>query len=491
MYRLSSLLLGIMCCCASGPSADSQVLRPGSDSLRHAAMLCEYGAICYAGAALGAPPGTGLAELNITNTGTPPCINNAPITSATDYHQLCLGANALGGGLVSYNAYGGVTRLPLHFNINEKTYPFPATVLSPLSSTLRITPPADSLSQGFVVSQSASGSGAGPQIFNWINVTSDNSASGEALFHEALLIQHNFGGSSMIGGVNALEVHANLTSPTSSRNHNNNYVGVFGRASAKSGDGGIGTAQTSAKGAVFGAGFLGTAFNGATNLLNLVGAELDVEAQAGSSGWLKEGLSLVSGATPTGDTVAFTHNPALTVASEGSPNIGWDTAISVNDFHSGTRASPLWKTGCVLCAQSETVAPGEWTVGTGIDLSLFNVTGYLLKGYNNVAITGAGGFHGSGSGDGFPPSVSTGWAITDNYLHGPREVVLWNTDTKAAKTLSVRQQTGSATSVEVLSSAGGNLDITGAYSVNGTVGVSCSGLPSALFATKNGIVTHC
>jgi hypothetical protein len=463
MYRLSSFLLGIICCGACAPLADAQLQRPDA----------------------------GLAELSITNTGTPACINDAPITSVTGYHQLCLGANALGGGLISYNAYGGAPQLPLHFNINGTTYPFPATVLSRLSSSLLITPPADSLSRGFVVTQSGSGSGAGPQIFNWINITSDNTASGEALFHEALLVQHNFGGASMIGGVNALEVHANLTSPTSSRNHNNNYVGVFARASAHSGDGGIGTARASAKGAVFGAGFMGTALNGATNLLNLVGAELDVEAQAGSSGWLKEGLSLVSGATPTGDTVAFTHNPALTIASEGIPNIGWDTAISLNDFHSGTHVSPLWRTGCVLCVQSETAAPGEWALGTGIDLSLFNITGNLLKGYNNVAITGAGGFHGGGNGEGFPSNASTGWAITDNYLHGPREVVLWNTDTQAAKTLSVRQQTGASASVEVLSSAGGNLDITGAYSVNGIVGVSCSGPPSALFATKNGIVTHC
>jgi hypothetical protein len=62
-----------------------------------------------------------LKELGPTNIGMPFCINDAPITSP--YHQLCLGANALGGGLLSYTAHGGAPSLPIPCNINGQTTP--------------------------------------------------------------------------------------------------------------------------------------------------------------------------------------------------------------------------------------------------------------------------------------------------------------------------------------------------------------------------------
>jgi hypothetical protein len=57
-----------------------------------------------------------LNSLQITGTGTPFCVNDGPITGP--YHALCLGASANGGGLVSYNAYGGAAAAPLQCNIN-------------------------------------------------------------------------------------------------------------------------------------------------------------------------------------------------------------------------------------------------------------------------------------------------------------------------------------------------------------------------------------
>jgi hypothetical protein len=68
-----------------------------------------------------------LTEIGITNTGTPLCVNDALTNAASGYHQLCLGANALGGGLISYNAYGGASALPFNFNLNGTTVPFPGT----------------------------------------------------------------------------------------------------------------------------------------------------------------------------------------------------------------------------------------------------------------------------------------------------------------------------------------------------------------------------
>lgn len=57
-------------------------------------------------------------SLGLLGAGLPFCINDAPVASAGGYHQLCLGANASGGGLLSYNAYGGAAQLPMQFNVN-------------------------------------------------------------------------------------------------------------------------------------------------------------------------------------------------------------------------------------------------------------------------------------------------------------------------------------------------------------------------------------
>lgn len=76
-----------------------------------------------------------LSELGITNSGIPFCINDAANSGA--YHQLCLGANSLGGGLIAYNAYGGASPLGLSVMINGIVYPFPGAgngnVIAPTS----------------------------------------------------------------------------------------------------------------------------------------------------------------------------------------------------------------------------------------------------------------------------------------------------------------------------------------------------------------------
>lgn len=82
-----------------------------------------------------------LTEIGITNTGTPFCINDALTNANGGYHELCVGANALGGGLLSYNAYQGAPPLSFQININGVNYPFPGgagsgTVVGPVSSTI-------------------------------------------------------------------------------------------------------------------------------------------------------------------------------------------------------------------------------------------------------------------------------------------------------------------------------------------------------------------
>jgi hypothetical protein len=62
-------------------------------------------------------------EIGITNTGTPFCITDTLLTAP--YHQLCLGASALGGGLLSFNAYNHASQTGFTFLINGASYAFP------------------------------------------------------------------------------------------------------------------------------------------------------------------------------------------------------------------------------------------------------------------------------------------------------------------------------------------------------------------------------
>lgn len=61
-------------------------------------------------------------EIGITNDGLPLCVRDK-----AQQHLLCLGANALGGGLLSYNPIGNGAPNTLNINLNGQNYPFPPT----------------------------------------------------------------------------------------------------------------------------------------------------------------------------------------------------------------------------------------------------------------------------------------------------------------------------------------------------------------------------
>ena len=129
MRLVHFLLIGLL----AAWSAWAQVQPSGSFTPGHTARILNPGgtAIGDAGGSAGsAKNGSGyLTELGITNTGTPFCINDALTNAPGGYHQFCFGANALGGGLISYQALGGASPKPLVFNINGVNVPLiPGTV---------------------------------------------------------------------------------------------------------------------------------------------------------------------------------------------------------------------------------------------------------------------------------------------------------------------------------------------------------------------------
>ena len=107
------------------PLQQAGTLTPG-----HALRVVTDGVVADAGSAAGASTYNGgyLTSLGITATGLPFCINDALTSAVGGYHQLCLGASSLGGGLISFNAEGGASQTPFSFNVNGTTYAFPFVI---------------------------------------------------------------------------------------------------------------------------------------------------------------------------------------------------------------------------------------------------------------------------------------------------------------------------------------------------------------------------
>lgn len=107
MWRVLALLI---CCLVlwNTPSRaqNTPVFQSGLINNGHASYWITNGVIADAG-----PASAGnLTELGITNTGTPFCITDALFSGPN--HQLCLGALALGGGLLNYGSNNGAATLP-------------------------------------------------------------------------------------------------------------------------------------------------------------------------------------------------------------------------------------------------------------------------------------------------------------------------------------------------------------------------------------------
>lgn len=126
--------------------AQQSILLSGATTAGHTMLFNTSGGynpvVQDAGGAGGGATGVGLSELNITarcaygilcaSTGTGPngehfCEQDAPTTSTVGYHTLCFDANALGGGILSYQAEAGATQLPFTLYVNGQAFSFPGT----------------------------------------------------------------------------------------------------------------------------------------------------------------------------------------------------------------------------------------------------------------------------------------------------------------------------------------------------------------------------
>ena len=113
MFRVLIFLFSLM------TVASAQVLQSGNVTPGHVPAWATDNVLQDGGPATNGV----ITEIGITNTGLPFCINDAPISSSSGYHQFCLGSNVSNQGILSYQAYGGATAQPLIANINGVTFP--------------------------------------------------------------------------------------------------------------------------------------------------------------------------------------------------------------------------------------------------------------------------------------------------------------------------------------------------------------------------------
>lgn len=115
----------------SAPAVAQNVIQGGAVTPGHAAAWRANGVLGDAGGSAAptkANQGAIFGGLNVLGGICSEEGYNDLTLSPVGYHQLCLFANSLGGGLISYNAYNGAAALPLQAVINGTTYPFPFTV---------------------------------------------------------------------------------------------------------------------------------------------------------------------------------------------------------------------------------------------------------------------------------------------------------------------------------------------------------------------------
>lgn len=254
-----------------------------------------------------------------------------------------------------------------------------ATVTPPI--TITPTPlGATSASESINSTQSFSGTASSGLNGSNFLITSDN-LNASTGFVTGIYMQQQFGGSAAEGGRVGLWIDTrNDGGATNSANPNRNYAAATFQSFAVNGDGGTGLTTGTAKGAFFGLAGVGIAFNGATDLLNVTGEELNTLVETGSSVALKSILQLsgqandaVAGSVV--DTMLWMYNQS------GSP-VAHKYGIYI-DNNAGLGNWPISASGTIF-------KTGAGTVTNGIDFTSTTFSGGNPFASNGFTVTGQG-----------------------------------------------------------------------------------------------------
>jgi hypothetical protein len=195
------------------------------------------------------------------------------------------------------------------------------------------------------------------------NIVEGDVVTGPA-FRDVMKIAHTYGGASMQGGRQSLEVQSSLTNASSVSNTNRNYAAGFFQMNAVANDTGTNpTGAGTSAGAGFGLGALFVMSNGATAWLNGTAAEFNIACQAGSSLFYRSGIQICELASSAVQGSIF--DGALCISRQTGA-IGWQNAIL---FCSGNGSQPVTASGTLIATQ------GAYTTTNGINLTSYTFTG--------------------------------------------------------------------------------------------------------------------
>lgn len=243
--------------------------------------------------------------------------------------------------------------------------------------------PPSGLTLAFSSTQILSGTPAGSMSANLISIPSDTVAIPGQNFLNGLTIDHHVA----FATGNRQAFLANFVvdgSPTSVAGGPLNYVASTFNAQGNKNLLGTGLTWATASGGMFAINPSVIAQSGATNLLNVAGAEVNVAMQAGSSSYSKLGFSIVGYSS---DAVQGSAVDAMLNLRNQGGAVGWNDGILVSDFL-GNAQFPIKSNGNVM----RVTVNGATTIANGIDMDpggLLTITGNAWKS-KNAAINGSG-----------------------------------------------------------------------------------------------------
>jgi hypothetical protein len=277
-----------------------------------------------------------------------------------------------------------------------------------LTGTTTFLPTPGTLTLGLDLTQTLAGNFGASFNANLINIVSDDAGAGTG-FLNGVTIEHNFGGTSTIGGRESFVVYSAITAPTNSSNANRNYVAGTFVETVNSGDGGT---SLSPSGAFFASNFEATACGvndgsslcsasspGAAYILELTGGEVNVAAHSGSNIYYKSLWTLVGRAD---DVEHGSAVDAMLSLSDQLTAVDWFHGVYITDsngkfpinsggdlFFAGAGSSPtilnginltdVIFTGCAFTSNAYCVNQSGQVVGTSYILG-GNANGDLILG---------------------------------------------------------------------------------------------------------------
>ena len=219
-------------------------------------------------------------------------------------------------------------------------------------------------------SGTTSGAGVkGTYIFNTDADTVDASSAG-GLYNA--YFGSSFGGGTMKGNRDGIFAFTNLTATSGNTGGGTFYTAVGGESRASANDNGTAPAP---RGSFFGSNFIARLTGSATFANSVIGQELDVAAEAGSSVAYKAGQTIVQFSTDSAkgsvDDVAF----AMANQNSGTAP-GWDFGISFG-LHSGWW--PITSTGTLIGTIPGFAGSPAYAAAHGIDFSSITFSADAFK----------------------------------------------------------------------------------------------------------------